>query len=122
MVVGPVRSLVAMSTGSHIHRAKGLLCGSRRRTASGADIPAAPRPVIGAEPGRVGGPGAVPPTVVEPPPEPKAPPVRGGPPGGLTLGGGVLPDGTLPHLVEPPGANSPDLPVIGDGIPDEPEA
>ena len=92
------------------------------RTGGVPDIPAAPRPVIGAEPGRVGGPGAVPPTVVEPPPEPKAPPVRGGPPGGLTLGGGALPDGTLPHLVEPPGANSPDLPVIGDGIPDEPEA
>ena len=86
------------------------------------DIPAAPRAPIGAEPGRGAAPGTVPPSVVEPPPEPKAPPVRGGPPGGLPLGGGPLPDETLPHLVEPPGVSGPDLPVIGDGIPDEPEA
>jgi hypothetical protein len=91
------------------------------KTGGVPEIPAAPRPAIGAEPGRVAAPGAVPPTVVEPPPEPKAPPVRGGPPGGLPLGGGPLPDGSMPHLVEPPGANSPDLPVLGDGIPDEPE-
>jgi hypothetical protein len=69
-------------------------------------------------------PGAVPPTVVEPPAEPKAPPARGGPLGGLPLGGGVLPDGSLPYFVEPPGpdATGPDLPVIGDGKPDVPEA
>jgi hypothetical protein len=87
------------------------------------EIPAAPRPSIGAEPGRGAAPGAVPPTVVEPPAEPKAP-VRGGPLGGLPLGGGALPDGSLPHLVEPPDsdASGPDLPVIGDGKPDVPEA
>jgi hypothetical protein len=61
---------------------------------------------------------------VPPPAEPKAPSVRGGPLGGLPLGGGVLPDGSLPYLVEPPGpdATGPDLPVIGDGKPDVPEA
>jgi hypothetical protein len=80
------------------------------------EIPAAPRPAIGAEAGRGGAPGGVPSTVVEPPPEPKAPAVRGG--------GGVLPDGTTPYLVDPPGsdAGGPDLPVIGDGIPDQTEA
>ena len=62
--------------------------------------------------------------LVEPPAEPKAPPARGGPHGGLPLGGGALPDGSLPYLVEPPGpdATGPDLPVIGDGKPDVPEA
>jgi hypothetical protein len=80
------------------------------------EIPAAPRPAIGAEAGRGGAPGGVPSTVVEPPPQPKAPAVRGG--------GGVLPDGTMPYLVDPPGsdAGGPDLPVIGDGIPDQTEA
>jgi hypothetical protein len=67
---------------------------------------------------------AVPPALVEPPAEPKAPPARGGPLGGLPLGGGALPDGSLPYLVEPPGpdATGPDLPVVGDGKPDIPEA
>ena len=51
------------------------------KTGGVPEIPAAPRPAIGAEPGRSAGPGAVPPTVVETPPEPKAPPLRGGPPG-----------------------------------------
>jgi hypothetical protein len=87
------------------------------------DIPAAPRPSIGAEPGRGAASGTVPPTVVESPAEPKAPPVRGGPPGGLPPGG-ALPDGSMPHLVElpEPDASRPDLPVIGDGKPDVPEA
>ena len=41
--------------------------------------------------------------------------------GGGSLGGfGVLPDNTLPQLVHPPEAGDPDLPVIGDGIPDHP--
>ena len=33
-------------------------------------------------------------------------------------------DGSLPYLVDPPGpdATGPDLPVIGDGKPDVPEA
>ncbi|MCT7658344.1 hypothetical protein [Mycobacterium deserti] len=63
------------------------------------------------------------PAVPVPPPA-EAPPVRGGPPGGLPLGGGPLPDGTMPHLVDPPGpdAGGPDLPVIGDGKPDVPDA
>ena len=85
------------------------------------DIPATPRPSLGAEAGRGGAPSAVPPSIVEPPAEPKAPPVRGGPPGGLPLGG-ALPDGSMPHLVEPPDAGGPDLPVIGDGESDVPEA
>jgi hypothetical protein len=94
------------------------------RTGGIPEIPAATRPPIEAAPSRGAALGAVPPTVVEPPPEPKAPPVRGGPLGGLPLGGGVLPDGSLPYLVEPPGpdATGPDLPVIGDGKPDGPEA
>jgi hypothetical protein len=94
------------------------------RTGGIPEIPAAPRPSIEAAPGRGAALGAVPPAVVEPPAEPKAPPVRGGPPGGLPLGGGVLPDGSLPYLVGPPGpdATGPDLPVIGDGKPDVPEA
>jgi hypothetical protein len=101
--------------------------GRRRRPSNvgfavAPEIPASPRPAIGAEPGRGAGPGAVPPTVVEPPPEPKAPPVRGGTLGGLPLGGGALPDGSMPHLVEPPNASGADLPVIGDGKPDVPEA
>ena len=88
------------------------------------EILAAPRPSIEAAPGRGALPGAVPPAVVEPPAEPKAPPVRGGTLGGLPLGGGVPKDGSLPYLVEPPGldATGPDLPVIGDGRPDMPEA
>jgi hypothetical protein len=63
------------------------------------------------------------PAVPAAPPEPTAPPVRGGPLGGVPLGG-ALPDGALPHLVElpQPDASGPDLPVIGDGKPDVPEA
>ena len=62
------------------------------------------------------------PAVPVPPPA-EAPPVRGGPLGGLPLGG-ALPDGSLPHLIElpEPSAGGPDLPVIGDGKPDVPEA
>jgi hypothetical protein len=83
------------------------------RTGGIPEIPAAPLPSIGAEPGRGAAPGAVPPAVVEPPPEPKAP-----------VGGGALPDGSMPYLVElpEPDASGPDLPVIGDGKPDMPEA
>lgn len=83
---------------------------------------APPRPAVPAPPPVEAAPPrpAVP---VPPPAEPAAPPIRGGPLGGVPLGGGPLPDGALPHLVEPPhGAGGPDLPVIGDGIPDEPEA
>lgn len=36
--------------------------------------------------------------------------------------GGALPDDALPHLVEPPKAGDPDLPIIGDGRPDYPGA
>jgi len=46
----------------------------------------------------------------------EAPPVRGG-----GFGGGVIPDGTLPRPVHLPEAGDPDLPVIGDGIPDRPD-
>jgi hypothetical protein len=71
------------------------------------EIPVAPRPAV-VEP---------PPPGPRPPAEP--PPARGGAmPGGT--GGGVIPDGTLPHIVELPKAGDPDLPVIGDGIPDRP--
>ena len=59
-----------------------------------------------------------PPIVEAPPTLPKpieTPQIRGG---GLV--GGIMPDGTLPHLVHPPEAGDPDLPVIGDGIPDHP--
>ena len=38
--------------------------------------------------------------------------------GGLV--GGIMPDNTLPHLVHPPETGDPDLPVVGDGIPDHP--
>jgi hypothetical protein len=38
--------------------------------------------------------------------------------GGLV--GGIMPDGTLPHLVHPPEVGDPHLPVVGDGIPDHP--
>ena len=94
------------------------------RTGGFPEIPAAPRPSIGAEPGRGAAPCAVPPAVVEPPAEPKAPPARGGPLGELPVGGGALPDGSMPYLVGPPepDASGPDLPVIGDGKPDVPEA
>jgi hypothetical protein len=34
--------------------------------------------------------------------------------------GGIMPDGALPHLVHPPEVGDPDLPVVGDGIPDHP--
>jgi hypothetical protein len=57
---------------------------------------------------------------VQPPAE--APPVRGGSSGGVPLGGGPLPDNSLPHPVELPGAGDPDLPVLGDGKADLPEA
>lgn len=56
------------------------------------------------------------PIVEAPPPLPKPieiPQTRGG---GLV--GGIMPDGTLPHLVHPPEAGDADLPVVGDGIPD----
>ncbi|WNG93712.1 hypothetical protein [Mycobacterium sp. ITM-2016-00318] len=59
-----------------------------------------------------------PPSMEAPPrlPEPiETPQMRGG---GLVVG--VMPDGILPHLVHPPEAGDPDLPVIGDGIPDHP--
>lgn len=84
------------------------------------DIPAL-RPAVGEESARVPATNAIPPAVVEPPAEPKAPPVRGGPLGGVPVGG-PLPDGAMPYLVDPPGpdAGGPDLPVIGDGIPDGP--
>ncbi|MBB5162477.1 WXG100 family type VII secretion target [Mycobacterium sp. AZCC_0083] len=58
--------------------------------------------------------------VVEAPPRGpvpvEAPPVRGG-----GFGGGVIPDGTMPRPVHLPEAGDPDLPVIGDGIPDRPD-
>lgn len=94
------------------------------RTGGIPEIPAAPQPSAGAAPGRGAVPGAVPPAAVEPPLESKTPPVRGGPVGGLPLGGGALPDGSMPDLVEPPGPDTggPDLPVIGDGKPDGPQA
>ena len=59
-----------------------------------------------------------PPIVEAPPTLPKpieTPQMRGG---GLV--GGIMPDGTLPHLVHPPEVGDPDLPVVGDGIPDHP--
>jgi hypothetical protein len=59
-----------------------------------------------------------PPSMEAPPSLPKpieTPVVRRG---GLVGGFGVLPDNTLPHLVHPPQAGDPDLPVVGDGIPD----
>jgi hypothetical protein len=62
-----------------------------------------------------------PPIMEAPPTLPKpveTPQVRGG---GLIGGVGALPDNTLPHLVHPPQVGDPDLPVIGDGIPDHPE-
>jgi hypothetical protein len=34
--------------------------------------------------------------------------------------GGIKPDGALPHLVHLPEVGDPDLPVVGDGIPDHP--
>jgi hypothetical protein len=34
--------------------------------------------------------------------------------------GGIMPDEALPHFVDPPEAGDPDLPVLGDGIPDHP--
>ncbi|HZN78690.1 MAG TPA: hypothetical protein VFC01_03225 [Mycobacterium sp.] len=82
---------------------------------------APPRPAVPASPPAEAAPPR--PAVPVPPPA-EAPPIRGGPTGGLPLGGGALPDGALPHLVEPPegAAGSPDLPVIGDGIADVPEA
>ena len=91
------------------------------------NIPIDNRPPLKGDPAPVEAPPprpAVPPAVVEPPAEPKAPPARGGPLGGFPVGGGVLPDGSLPYLVEPPepGASGPALPVIGDGRPDVPEA
>jgi hypothetical protein len=58
------------------------------------------------------------PIVEAPPTLPKqidAPQVRGG---GMV--GGIMPDGVLPHIVHPPQAGDPDLPVLGDGIPDDP--
>jgi hypothetical protein len=58
------------------------------------------------------------PTVEAPPTFPKpveAPQVRVG---GMV--GGIMPDGALPHFVHPPEAGDPDLPVVGDGIPDHP--
>lgn len=61
---------------------------------------------------------ARPPAVEAPPPQPKpieTPQMRNG--GGLI--GGPVPDGTLPNLVHLPEAGDPDLPVIGDGIPDK---
>jgi hypothetical protein len=67
-------------------------------------------------------PRAIPSPIVEPPPpEPKAPSARG-PTTGLPVFGGALPDGSMPYLVEPPepDAGGDDLPVIGDGEPDEP--
>lgn len=55
--------------------------------------------------------------IVEAPPKPtvaiEAPQMRGSGPVGA-----IMPDGTLPHLVHPPQAGDPDLPVVGDGIPD----
>ena len=37
--------------------------------------------------------------------------------GGISVGGGALPDGSMPYLVEPPEPDEggPDLPVVGDG-------
>ena len=56
------------------------------------------------------------PIVEAPPTRPiESPQMRGG-----GLAGGIMPDGTLPHLVHPPEAGDPDLPVVGDGIPDHP--
>jgi len=64
-------------------------------------------------------PSTVRPPIAESPPElPKPvdiPQVRGG---GLV--GGIVPDNTLPCLVQPPEMGDPDLPVVGDGIPDHP--
>jgi hypothetical protein len=67
---------------------------------------------------------APPPAVVEPTPRlpvpVEPPPVRGGSPfGGF---GGAIPEGLLPRVVELPQAGGPDLPVIGDGQPDHPDA
>lgn len=45
----------------------------------------------------------------------EAPQMRGG-----GVAGGIMPYGALPHLVHPPEAGDPDLPVVGDGIPDQP--
>lgn len=72
------------------------------------EIPAGPRPPIVEGPPRS-------PVPVDPPP------ARGGGPIGGS-GGGVIPDNTLPGVVRLPEAGDPDLPVIGDGIPDEPDA
>jgi hypothetical protein len=58
------------------------------------------------------------PSMETPPTLPKpfeTPQTRGG---GLV--GGIAPDNTLPHLVHPPDVGDPDLPVVGDGIPDHP--
>ena len=64
------------------------------------EIPSTVRPPIAASPPEL-------PNPIE------IPQMRGG---GLV--GGIMPDGTLPYLVHPPEAGDPDLPVIGDGIPD----
>lgn len=55
-----------------------------------------------------------PPALEAPPRSIETPQARGG------LVGGIIPDGTLPHFVHQPEAGDPDLPVMGDGIPDEP--
>ena len=46
----------------------------------------------------------------------ESPSARGGGLPGRVLGGGVLPDNVLPHLIEPPQTKQ--IPVIGDGKPD----
>jgi CubicO group peptidase (beta-lactamase class C family) len=63
------------------------------------ELPATPRPQ--AEPPR---------------PTPQTPTERGGGLPARVFGGGVLPDNTLPHFIEPP--QTKESPVIGDGIPD----
>jgi len=58
----------------------------------------------------------IPRSVVEPLPEARAPSLRGG----LPVGGAVFPDDAMPHFVDVPGhlAGAPDVPVLGDGLPD----
>ena len=59
-----------------------------------------------------------PPSMEAPPTLPKPIATPQIPDGGLV--GGIMPDGTLPHLVHPPEVGDPDLPVVGDGIPGHP--
>ncbi len=59
------------------------------------------------------------PRVDSPRPHPSPPASQPSARGGFPTGG-PLPDGMLPSVIEPKKAGDPDLPVIGDGIPDTP--